>query len=211
MVRVRKVALMGFPAVGKSSLAYQYVENRFEDEYITTIENQLEKDIKIGDRDFRLQIYDTMGVTELPNFPDDYLIMDGWIIVYSVAESRSFDVVREIYERLMAAGAQGCVKAKFCLACHLRSCAGRPSPAHHPPFSTRSPPVIIVANKCDLVEDRVISMAEGKALAEKCGALYVESSARDNTGVTEVFHRMITEIERRNGDPIKAEKDCIIL
>ena len=42
----------------------------------------------MGDREFCVQIYDTMGVTELPNFPDDYLIMDGWIIVYSVAEER---------------------------------------------------------------------------------------------------------------------------
>ena len=32
-----------------------------------------------------------MGVTELPNFPDDYLIMDGWVMVYSVVEERRLE------------------------------------------------------------------------------------------------------------------------
>ena len=106
MVRVRKVALMGFPGVGKSSLAYQFVNGSFEDEYCTTIENQLEKNINIGGRDFRLQLFDTMGVTELPNFPDEYYAMDGWVIVYSVCEPRSLEVVRQIYDRLITAGTQ---------------------------------------------------------------------------------------------------------
>eukprot|EP00730_Choanoeca_flexa_P002590 TRINITY_DN11105_c0_g1_i2.p1 TRINITY_DN11105_c0_g1~~TRINITY_DN11105_c0_g1_i2.p1 ORF type:complete len:182 (+),score=26.15 TRINITY_DN11105_c0_g1_i2:161-706(+) len=180
MVRVRKVALMGFPAVGKSSLAFQYVENKFEAEYVTTIQDQFEKRIKIGDRDFKLEIYDTMGVTELPNFPDDYLIMDGWVIVYSVTEERSFDVVREIYDRLMASGS-------------LR------------------PPLVIVANKCDLAEDRVISEAQGRDLAKECGAIYIEASARDNVNVADVFHKMVCEIEKRNGDPIQKEGGgCVI-
>jgi len=32
--------------------------------------------------------------------------MDGWVIVYSVCEPRSLAVVRQIYERLLAAGTQ---------------------------------------------------------------------------------------------------------
>eukprot|EP00730_Choanoeca_flexa_P002589 TRINITY_DN11105_c0_g1_i1.p1 TRINITY_DN11105_c0_g1~~TRINITY_DN11105_c0_g1_i1.p1 ORF type:complete len:216 (+),score=16.85 TRINITY_DN11105_c0_g1_i1:161-808(+) len=214
MVRVRKVALMGFPAVGKSSLAFQYVENKFEAEYVTTIQDQFEKRIKIGDRDFKLEIYDTMGVTELPNFPDDYLIMDGWVIVYSVTEERSFDVVREIYDRLMASGS-------------LR------------------PPLVIVANKCDLAEDRyvhrdicshapdeassncrttwtdssslyihfsqllfcsVISEAQGRDLAKECGAIYIEASARDNVvrlllDVQLSFHQLCSPSILMTNDP----------
>eukprot|EP00045_Choanoeca_perplexa_P006987 m.61369 g.61369 ORF g.61369 m.61369 type:complete len:182 (-) comp13873_c0_seq1:2318-2863(-) len=180
MVRVRKVALMGFPAVGKSSLAFQYVENKFDAEYVTTIQDQFEKCIKVGDRDFKLEIYDTMGVTELPNFPDDYLIMDGWVMVYSVVEERSFDVVREVYDRLMASGAL-------------------------------NPPLVIVANKCDLTEDRVISEAQGRQLAKDCGAVYLEASARENVNVARVFHDMVCEIEKRNGDPIKkGDGGCVI-
>eukprot|EP00050_Salpingoeca_kvevrii_P014811 m.40354 g.40354 ORF g.40354 m.40354 type:complete len:181 (-) comp5997_c0_seq1:310-852(-) len=100
MVRVRKIALMGYPSVGKSSLAVQFVEGRFEEDYSTTIENQFSKEISVSGRDYELQLFDTMGVTELPNFPDEYLVMDGWIIVYSVTARRSFEVVKEIYNRL---------------------------------------------------------------------------------------------------------------
>eukprot|EP00049_Salpingoeca_infusionum_P023096 m.10381 g.10381 ORF g.10381 m.10381 type:complete len:192 (-) comp5556_c0_seq2:453-1028(-) len=104
MVRVRKIALMGFPAVGKSSLMYRFVEGRFDETYTTTIETRLETDITVGTKDFKLVIYDTMGVTEMPNFPDDYLVMDGWIMVFSVEEPRSLDVVRQLYQRLEDAG-----------------------------------------------------------------------------------------------------------
>eukprot|EP00049_Salpingoeca_infusionum_P023095 m.10375 g.10375 ORF g.10375 m.10375 type:complete len:99 (-) comp5556_c0_seq1:1011-1307(-) len=62
MVRVRKIALMGFPAVGKSSLMYRFVEGRFDETYTTTIETRLETDITVGTKDFKLVIYDTMGV-----------------------------------------------------------------------------------------------------------------------------------------------------
>jgi hypothetical protein len=38
--------------------------------------------------------------TELPTFSDNYLTMDGWILVYSVENDRSFAVLREIYDKL---------------------------------------------------------------------------------------------------------------
>jgi len=100
MVRVRRVALLGYPAVGKSSLAYQFVENRFDDEYCTTIENHLTREIQVAGKDYEIHLYDTMGVTELPTFSDNYLTMDGWILVYSVDNDRSFSVIKEIYEKL---------------------------------------------------------------------------------------------------------------
>jgi len=106
--------------------------------------------------------------------------MDGWIIVFSVTESRSFDVVTEIYERLLAAGAD-------------------------------APPVVIVGNKSDLTDQRRISSEEGRRRAEKCGAQYVETSAKEGRCVNDVFEALIREIERRSGEPIKPEEKCRVL
>lgn len=44
--------------------------------------------VTVQGREFELHLFDTMGVTELPSFPDDYLMMDGWILVFSVASRR---------------------------------------------------------------------------------------------------------------------------
>ena len=55
----------------------------------------------MGGLDYEIHLYDTMGVTELPTFPDSYLTMDGWLLVYSVEDERSFKVLPEIHEKLL--------------------------------------------------------------------------------------------------------------
>eukprot|EP00052_Salpingoeca_macrocollata_P000061 m.18512 g.18512 ORF g.18512 m.18512 type:complete len:181 (-) comp10098_c0_seq1:53-595(-) len=180
MVRVRKIALLGYPAVGKSSLAVQFVESRFEEEYCTTIENHLTKTVNICGRDFELHLYDTMGVTELPNFSDEYLVMDGWIFVYSVTARRSFDVVSEIYNKLIDAGAQ-------------------------------RQAIVLVGNKCDLSAERAVSPEEGRALAKELNAQYLETSAKNNVNVNDVFKALIVEVERQRGEPIAKQGDCCLL
>lgn len=184
MTRVRKVALLGYPAVGKSSLAYQFVQHRFEEDYCTTIENHLTRNFNVYGREFELHLFDTMGVTELPSFPEDYLLKDGWIIVFSVTSRRSFDVVKEIYDKLETS---------------------RPGPAS-------VLPIVLVGNKADLSEDREVSVDEGKSLAQSINAVYMETSAKNNTNVSDVFKNILIQIEKIQGDPIKPDKnDCAIL
>ena len=46
---------------------------------------------------------------------------------------------------------------------------------------------ILVANKCDVEEGRVISTEEGKQMAEQLGVPFFETSAQENINVAEVF------------------------
>ena len=46
-VKHRKIALMGYPAVGKSSLVIQYVQDEFCHSYAPTIENRFNKKLKV--------------------------------------------------------------------------------------------------------------------------------------------------------------------
>lgn len=41
---------------------------------------------------------------------------------------------------------------------------------------------LIVGTKSDLYENRVVSNEQGKELAQSCGALFMETSAKDGTG-----------------------------
>eukprot|EP00051_Salpingoeca_urceolata_P003523 m.58416 g.58416 ORF g.58416 m.58416 type:complete len:185 (-) comp12864_c1_seq3:254-808(-) len=184
MVRVRKVAIMGYPAVGKSSLAYQFVEGRFEEEYVTTIENRLTAKIDLQGREFELQLFDTLGLTELPNFSDEYLTMDGFIITFSVTSRKSFQVMEEIYHKLKDA------------------------------FADAALPLVIVGNKTDMGTQRAVLKDEAEEFAQQAGATYIEASAKDNVNVRQAFHHVIYEMEKARGEPFKGSpqnKDCIIL
>ena len=57
----RKLAVIGFRGVGKSTLITQLVEDRFVEHYDPTIENTFQKNIRIGRVVFRCSIVDTAG------------------------------------------------------------------------------------------------------------------------------------------------------
>ena len=61
-----KVTLIGESKVGKTSLINQYVNNKFEDEYLMTIGNdKMIKEIEINENKVRLEIWDTIGQENL--------------------------------------------------------------------------------------------------------------------------------------------------
>ncbi|CAG2103504.1 unnamed protein product [Medioppia subpectinata] len=66
--RSRKIALMGFRSVGKSSLTLQFVEGKFIDSYDPTIENTFVKNVKIKGQEYGLRLVDTAGQDEYSIF-----------------------------------------------------------------------------------------------------------------------------------------------
>eukprot|EP00731_Ephydatia_muelleri_P014136 Em0007g1446a len=87
-LKSRKIAVMGFRAVGKSSLP--------------TIESTFEKRAKFRGQDFRIQLVDTAGQDEYSIVPESYTMdLDGYVLVYSVTSMKSFDVVKIIYEKIL--------------------------------------------------------------------------------------------------------------
>jgi GTPase SAR1 family protein len=55
-------------------------------------------------------------------------------------------------------------------------------------------PVVLVGNKLDLADKRVVSSDEAKDLAEKEEILYFETSAKDGTNVEELFKMLIDQM-----------------
>ncbi|KAJ8325799.1 Ras GTPase [Batrachochytrium dendrobatidis] len=55
-------------------------------------------------------------------------------------------------------------------------------------------PIIIVANKADLIYERMITSVEGQALAAKLKSHYIETSAKENFNVTAAFHALVREV-----------------
>uniref|UniRef100_A0A8B9GKC7 GTP-binding protein Rheb n=1 Tax=Astyanax mexicanus TaxID=7994 RepID=A0A8B9GKC7_ASTMX len=98
----RKIAVLGYRSVGKSSLTIQFVEGQFVDSYDPTIENTFTKMITVNGQEYHLQLVDTAGQDEYSIFPQTYSIdINGYILVYSVTSNKSFEVVKVIHEKLL--------------------------------------------------------------------------------------------------------------
>jgi small GTP-binding protein len=55
-------------------------------------------------------------------------------------------------------------------------------------------PIILVANKCDLDNERMVIVQKGIELAEKHGISFVEASAKDNKNVEKTFVKLSQDI-----------------
>lgn len=70
-------------------------------------------------------------------------------------------------------------------------------------IKTRAPPdcdIVLCGNKSDLEADRVVSVDEGKGLAEEYGVQFFETSALTGSNVESMFTALATTIKRRRID-----------
>jgi len=169
--KARKLLVMGFRAVGKSSLTIQFVENQFVDSYDPTIENTFQKQLKYNGQTYDLVIVDTAGQDEYSIFPQSYCMdIHGYIFVYSINNAKSFEVCKVIHDKLM--DLVGKVQV----------------------------PIVLVGNKSDLsAMERVIDEAEGKETALSWNAAFTEASAKMPESAKDVFTAVIQEIEKAEG------------
>ena len=92
MIR-KKILLIGDFSVGKSSLIRRYVDNAFDDSYLTTIGVKISKKlVVIEDMECELLIWDIEGATEIKSIPHAYLRgASGAIFVCDVGRQSTID------------------------------------------------------------------------------------------------------------------------
>uniref|UniRef100_A0A8B9QGM7 small monomeric GTPase n=1 Tax=Apteryx owenii TaxID=8824 RepID=A0A8B9QGM7_APTOW len=95
---------------------------------------------------------------------------DGFVFVYSITDYESYRVIRPLHQ-------------------HIRKI--------HPNANI---PLLLMANKGDLLRARQVSSKEGLQLAGELGGTYYEVSARENCeGVHEAFQQLCQEVSRMIG------------
>jgi Ras-related protein Rab-8A len=55
--------------------------------------------------------------------------------------------------------------------------------------------LVLVGNKSDMTEKRVISTDQGKALADELGIPFIEASAKNNSNVDETFYSLARRVK----------------
>ncbi|TRY93053.1 hypothetical protein DNTS_023829 [Danionella cerebrum] len=160
------ILLLGAGNVGKSALTVRFLTRRFIGEY-GDIESIYSHCDKIDGRDICFNIWDSLCHQngEESGYISDRQLQwaDGYILVYSICDRASFNVVKHQVQCIR--------KAKQKLA--------------------SSAQIIIVGNKRDLQHRRAVSSEEGRllALSADCGFFEV-SAAETYHGVLVVFHEL---------------------
>lgn len=116
-----------------------------------------------------LEILDTAGAEQFASLQDLYIKNgQGFFIVYSVTSLQSLLDVQAIRDRI--------VKVKSSSTSPLSG------------TKTNLPPMVLVGNKIDLVEQREVMPVVGESMARKWGcSSFIETSARTGDNVNQSF------------------------
>lgn len=168
-----KIILLGDSGVGKSNLIFRFTKNAFFVDLKPTIGVEFfSKTVQIDNNKLvKAQMWDTAGQERYQYIATSfYRNAVGAIIVYDVTNRKSFDHVSKWLKEVEENAHEDCV-------------------------------AMLVGNKFDLYSNheginkkRMVSVRDGKELAEKNGISYFETSALSGKGVSEAFHELIQHI-----------------
>ncbi|XP_053532397.1 muscle RAS oncogene homolog b isoform X1 [Ictalurus punctatus] len=178
-----KLVVVGDGGVGKSALTIQFFQKIFVPDYDPTIEDSYLKHTEIDGQWAILDVLDTAGQEEFSAMREQYMRTgDGFLIVFSVTDKASFEHVDRFHQLILR------VKDRD------------------------SFPMVLVANKVDLVHLRKITSEQGKEMAMKHSIAYIETSAKDPPmNVDKAFHELVRVIRRFRRGPRRRKKQNGVL
>ena len=183
-VRSLKVLILGDPSVGKSCFLIRYMEDTFQDVYLSTIGMDSKyKDVDLGNgKSIRLQLWDTAGQDRFRSITRNlYKGAEGIILIYDVTSKKTFLNVKNWVDSIRKE-----VNNKVV--------------------------IILVGNKIDKEAQREVKKEEGEDLAEEFNLPFFECSALSGEGINEPFMELakrlseIKEKDLENGVNLKQVK-----
>ena len=163
-----KLLLIGDSGVGKSSIVSVYTENRFISTHLSTIGIDFKiKNIDIDGTKIKLQIWDTAGQERFRTITTSYFRGAQGILLV-------YDVTdRRSFESIRNWISQIQQHADV----HVNK--------------------ILVGNKCDMLDEKVVSTEEGEKLAKEFGIQFWECSAKNDINVDESFVGIARSVKDR--------------
>ena len=159
-MREYKIVVLGSGGVGKSALTVQFVQGIFVEKYDPTIEDSYRKQVEVDGQQCMLEILDTAGTEQFTAMRDLYMKNgQGFVLVYSITAQSTFNDLQDLREQILR------VK------------------------DSEEVPMVLVGNKCDLEDERVVGKDQGMNMARQFGhCTFMETSAKAMIGVTDVSH-----------------------
>jgi len=174
---VFKIVICGDSAIGKTSLIKNYVEKTFEKEYKPTLGCDLFKkdiDINFKDKKFhcRLVLWDIAGQDRYEHVRPLYFQgCVGAFLVYDCTRLKTFENISNVWLNDLIVNVQG--ETSF----------------------------VLIGNKIDLEDARLVSVEQGKELAEEINATeFIETSAKTGENVEYAFNTLVIQILKKLGE-----------
>ena len=160
-----KYIIIGDASVGKSNILLKYAHNQFKAEYQLTIGVEFgAKNIKIKDKIYRIQIWDTAGQENFRSITRAYYKNSVCaLVVYDITNRQSFENVKAWIEDCKSQSPSTILMA-------------------------------LVGNKIDLDSSRAVSTEEGEDFANMNGMPFFETSAKSGENIDSIFTNTATEI-----------------
>ncbi len=159
-----KIIFVGEAQVGKTAIITQYTENRFEEEYMLSMNSdKRQKEVELTNgKKIKIEIWDTIG--QIGYRAVNKIFMKNTkiaLMVYDITNQKTFDVLNEFYEQINDVNGKGNVY------------------------------FVVIGNKSDLYDEQIVSKEEGKEYANKIKALFYETSATDHECIENVFKDVV--------------------
>ena len=163
-----KYIIIGDASVGKSNILLRYVYSTFKSDYELTIGVEFgEKSVELDNKIYKIQIWDTAGQEQFRSITRTYYKNSVCAIVV-------YDITRrETFENV----------SKWIEDCKINS--------------PKTIFMILVGNKCDLVNDRQVMTEEGEELASRYGLRFFETSAKTSININEIFKESVEFIANK--------------
>ena len=163
-----KLLMIGDSGVGKTCLLLRYANDSFSPTFITTIGIDFKiKNVDIGGTKIKLQIWDTAGQERFRTITTSYFRGAQGILLV-------YDVTdRRSFESIRNWISQIQQHADV----HVNK--------------------ILVGNKCDMTDEKVVSTQEGENLAKEFGIPFAEVSAKNDINVDQSFKDLATAVKER--------------
>jgi len=163
-----KILLIGDSGVGKSCLLLRFADDSWTDTHISTIGVDFKiKTLNIDGKTIKLQIWDTAG-------------------------QERFRTITSSYYR----GAQGIILVYDCTDqesfSNVKQWMGEIDR-----YACENVNKLLVGNKTDLINEKVVDQATAKAFADSMGIPFIETSAKNATNVEQCFLSMARDIKNR--------------
>jgi len=164
MSHMYRLVVVGSGGVGKSCITIMYIANRFVQDYDPTLEDSYRKQITVDGIECVLDIIDTAGQDDFMAIRESYYKEgDGFLCVYDITSRTTFNDVEDFHDAIL-----------------------RVKDANSVPF-------MLVGNKADMEEKRVVQKSELEEKAKKLGCKFMETSAKSRQNVDEIFTELVKE------------------
>ncbi len=160
------VVLLGDKCVGKTSIIYEFISNKFDQYYIQTIiKEEFTKVIPVNGKKYNINFTVTSGVREYQeDYTSLYKISDFFVVCYDVTNIASFEKAMEI------------IMNEILPYVFL----------YNKSYSN----IILVGNKCD-IKERTVDQLKVKEFCEKHFIDFYETSAKLKTNISKIFRRIV--------------------